>query len=218
MAVELPQVHLVTIDNVAIEACLFALQRTRAQICPAHWTHFSPDYFGPDKGLDCVQRLMWHEVYKDSRTCSHILFIQYDGWVLNGSLWQDSWLQYDYIGAPWPWQAEGRNIGNGGFSLRSVRLMKFLAENAGEFPVETPEDLILGDKYRPCLEQLGFIWAPTSVAREFSFEREDWRPTFGFHGIFNIPKVLLREDWLTWKANANDYIRGKIEWQEVKDL
>ena len=33
---------------------------------------------------------------------SHCLLIQSDGFVLFPDKWDDSWLDYDYIGAPWP--------------------------------------------------------------------------------------------------------------------
>ena len=32
---------------------------------------------------------------------SHCLLIQADGFVINPNKWDDSWLEYDYIGAPW---------------------------------------------------------------------------------------------------------------------
>ena len=48
----------------------------------------------------------------------YALFIQYDGFVLNGELFSEQFLNWDYIGAPWPHFRE-HNVGNGGFSLRS---------------------------------------------------------------------------------------------------
>src|SRR3990167_11294478 len=33
---------------------------------------------------------------------SHALLIHADGYVINPDLWNPDWLQYDYIGAPWP--------------------------------------------------------------------------------------------------------------------
>src|SRR5690606_38567414 len=32
-------------------------------------------------------------------TTSHVLIIQHDGYVLDGSIWSDAFLEYDYIGA-----------------------------------------------------------------------------------------------------------------------
>ena len=37
---------------------------------------------------------------------SHCLLIQSDGFVIFPHQWDDTWLEYDYIGAPWP-LAEG---------------------------------------------------------------------------------------------------------------
>src|SRR5688572_9215728 len=39
---------------------------------------------------------------------SHILLVQYDGYVLDASAWTDEFLKYDYIGAPWTY-TDGRN-------------------------------------------------------------------------------------------------------------
>ena len=39
----------------------------------------------------------------------HVLICQYDGFVLNHLAWKDSYLKYDYIGAPW---SDG-TVGNG---------------------------------------------------------------------------------------------------------
>ena len=58
---------------------------------------------------------------------SHCLLIQADGFVLNPSRWQNQFLEYDYIGAPWPEKLTLRpskkildmkknQVGNGGFS------------------------------------------------------------------------------------------------------
>ena len=54
----------------------------------------------------------------------HALCIQWDGFVVNGGGWQPEFLEYDYIGAVWPHFTDGHNVGNGGFSLRSRRLLR----------------------------------------------------------------------------------------------
>ena len=57
------------------------------------------------------------------------LIVQHDGYVINPEIWDDNFLQYDYIGAPWKkniyFDFFGSNIrvGNGGFSLRSKKLL-----------------------------------------------------------------------------------------------
>jgi hypothetical protein len=64
----------------------------------------------------------------------YIMFVQYDGFPVNLHHWTDDFLNYDYIGAPWYFHdryitSVSKNkfppkVGNGGFSLRSMKLMK----------------------------------------------------------------------------------------------
>lgn len=69
---------------------------------------------------------------------SYVLIIQYDGFILNPDAWTDEFLEYDYIGAPW-WYTDDCNVGNGGFSLRSKKLLEILAND--DSILEThPED------------------------------------------------------------------------------
>jgi len=123
-------------------------------------------------------------------TTSHALFIHYDSWVLDTGMWDNDFLKYDYIGAPW-WYTDGLNVGNSGFCIRSVALMKHIAENPDMFPMVMPEDGYLCRQYRTKMPQ--FIWATQEAAERFSFERVrkaiDSRH-FGFHGLFNWPFVL----------------------------
>ena len=49
---------------------------------------------------------------------SHVLIVQWDGFILRPDLWNSCFLDYDYIGAVWP-QFSQPKVGNGGFSLRS---------------------------------------------------------------------------------------------------
>tara|TARA_Y100000310_G_C20448450_1_gene699556 strand:+ start:131 stop:898 length:768 start_codon:yes stop_codon:yes gene_type:complete len=69
-----------------------------------------------------------------------VMTIQRDGYPINLSAWHDEYLNYDYVGAPWNW-ASGREVhcpigqcvGNGGFSIRSKKLMLDAAECAAEY-------------------------------------------------------------------------------------
>lgn len=54
----------------------------------------------------------------------HVLIVQRDGWVLNASSWRDEWLSLDYTG---PLFVQYDKVGSGGFSLRSRRLMRYMA-------------------------------------------------------------------------------------------
>lgn len=114
----------------------------------------------------------------------YMLIVQSDGYILNGHVWDESWKQYDYIGAPWL-QTDGYNVGNGGFSFRSLKLMLWASK---EFKAYHPEDSVICRVYRPLAEANGFKFAPVEVADKFSFElREPCQPTFGFHAYFHKP-------------------------------
>jgi len=121
-------------------------------------------------------------------TDSHVLIIQWDSFILHPELWADEFLQYDYIGAVWPHHPD-TPVGNGGFSLRSVKLLEAL-----ESPTITkrhPEDFCICVDNKATLEnQFGIRFAPTNIAEQFAVERSDWQPAFGFHGFFNFGKVL----------------------------
>jgi hypothetical protein len=121
-------------------------------------------------------------------TGSHVLVIQWDSFILHPDLWAKDFLQYDYIGAVWPHHPD-TPVGNGGFSLRSVRLLEAL-----ESPTITkrhPEDFCICVDNKATLEnQFGNRFAPTNVAEQFAVERSEWHPAFGFHGFFNFYRAL----------------------------
>lgn len=126
------------------------------------------------------------ELYKYFDT-DHVLVIQHDGYVLNGDCWKDEFYEYDYIGAPWIYE-HNRNIGNGGFSLRSKRLCHILSADL-LINVTHPEDQSIGILYRNYLEQHYAIKFPSEeLADCFSFElKTPISKTFGFHGRFHEP-------------------------------
>ena len=125
------------------------------------------------------------------------LIIQYDGMAANGIAWKDEFYDYDYIGAPWPdhfsWIKSTEKVGNGGFSLRSAKLLNALKDdvivvhaNDARF---NAEDSVIGQGYKTYLNtKHGIKYAPTKLANQFSHE---WcnpsGETFGFHGVWNVP-------------------------------
>lgn len=126
----------------------------------------------------------------------YALIIQHDGYVLNGDSWDESFLDYDYTGAAWLEQ-DGFNIGNGGFSLRSKRLLDAVAHDDFIQMNHTAEDVLICRIYRPYLEsRYGIKFANEEIADKFSFElREPICSTFGFHGKFHQPykeTVIIR--------------------------
>ncbi|MCC6295742.1 MAG: tetratricopeptide repeat protein [Pseudomonadales bacterium] len=116
----------------------------------------------------------------------HVLLIQWDGYVVNPTAWSDDFLRHDYIGARWGFHQDAHCVGNGGFSLRSRRLLEALQDP--DIDRFEPEDLMICREYRPLLESRhGIRFAPPDVADRFSFETTypQGRP-LGFHGLFNL--------------------------------
>jgi hypothetical protein len=82
---------------------------------------------------------------------THCLVAQWDGHLLDAERWQDAFLDYDYIGASWPQFDDGHDVGNGGFSLRTRRLMDLCRDPA--FVPAHPEDVAIGRTNRAWLEE-----------------------------------------------------------------
>jgi len=119
---------------------------------------------------------------------SHVLVIQWDSFVIHPQLWNDEFLQYDYIGPVWPHHPE-TPVGNGGFSLRSKRLLQAIQQPG--FIKKHPEDYCICVDNKPFLEkECGIQFAPIEVAEQFAVERSEWHDAFGFHGFFNFAFVL----------------------------
>ena len=118
------------------------------------------------------------------------IVLQYDGFVLNGKKFLNSFLDFDYIGAPWP-HFDCHKVGNGGFSLRSKKLMNALQPMLSEKDFRLPEDIVICRKYRPLLELKSKIkFATVNVAEKFSKELKiNQTTTFGFHGYKLLPLV-----------------------------
>ena len=107
------------------------------------------------------------------------LIIQHDGFVVNSAMWTDEFLNYDYIGAVW-WHV-GNRVGNGGFSLRSKKLLQIGKElNITEY---NPEDKIICISQREAYENRGCKFAPFEIANKFSIENSHYQGQFGFHGF-----------------------------------
>lgn len=117
------------------------------------------------------------------------LLVQYDGYVKNPNKWTEEFLQYDYIGARWWWRHEYR-IGNGGFSMRSKKLLDSVKTlyNSGSMERYHPEDDMIGGSWRIPLQEMGVILAPEDVCYKFSVEGEPYTGQFGWHGY--LPNLM----------------------------
>lgn len=119
-----------------------------------------------------------------------VLLIQDDGFVINPEFWDDEFLNFDYIGAMWrdvPDVFRGVRVGNGGFSLRSKKLLKIAKENCPAVGIN--EDVSICVYHRNIFTNNNIKFAPMRLAKKFSFETHideypflDYKKTFGFHG------------------------------------
>ena len=123
----------------------------------------------------------------------HVLVVQYDGFILHADCFEPEFLQHDYIGAPWPGPGAAQ-VGNGGFSLRSKRLVNAVARLPYDSNAEA-EDLFICRTARPLLEAHAKCrFAPLPLAQRFSVEYPAVpHRTFGFHGIFHLPAVYRHD-------------------------
>ena len=138
---------------------------------------------------------------------SHVLVIQWDSFVIHPELWTNSFLTYDYIGAVWPHHPTTA-VGNGGFSLRSVKLLQAMKKPG--FVKRHPEDYcICVDNKEFLAQECGIRIAPTGVAEQFAVERSPWHPSFGFHGFFNFGHVLSDAELTAFiKMLPENYLSG----------
>jgi hypothetical protein len=148
---------------------------------------------------------------------SHVLVIQWDSFIIHPELWTDDYLKYDYIGAVWPHHPK-TPVGNGGFSLRSVKLLDALL--SPQVPKRHPEDICICIDNRERLEkEFDIRFAPTLVAEKFAVERGDWYPAFGFHGFFNFARALNNEQLSHFLGILPDEYLGAVDTYDlINDL
>lgn len=144
------------------------------------WIKIEPIKQMPFDYNHCLLNIMPHVA-----TQQWNLVIQTDGYPCNWPGWTDEFLEYDYIGAVWPW--EQQSVGNGGFSLRSRRLLDALLALDWTEWKHHPEDAVIGRHCRHQLETQGQVrFAPPELADRFSIEWNMSSPwmgkSFGFHG------------------------------------
>jgi hypothetical protein len=128
---------------------------------------------------------------------SHVLVVQDHAVILHPEMWEDSFLQWDYIGAPWFPRPEYISVstnelvrqGNGGFRLTSQKMMRL--PKILDLPVVydrgfSCDDGLFVSLYRKTFLEHGIKYAPVEVAARFSYELdvpENMHLTkfFGYH-------------------------------------
>jgi hypothetical protein len=150
---------------------------------------------------ECTSIGIWNErIIKDLPRyidTEFALLIHADGYVINPHLWRDKWLEYDYIGAPWPLPQDDysyrdefgviQRIGNG-VSLRSKKLMELAAARPMKYRYgNNNEDGHICCWNRRWLRIAGCEFAPLEEAIHFSKEHEIPEnvglETFAFHQV-----------------------------------
>jgi glycosyltransferase involved in cell wall biosynthesis len=160
------------------------------------------------KNKDDYSKFMAYNLcdYIDSEYC---LIVHNDAYVLHPEKWDKAFFKYDYLGAPWPknlhYTNEGVNVrvGNGGFSLRSKRMLNILNDLNLPFTDNGTgfynEDGIMCVYYRKQLEDAGIKFASVELAARFSheFDCEESVPSpFGFHNFKTTSRYKLFKDAL----------------------
>lgn len=216
--ISLPQVTLCAVSSVNVAATLRALETCLAQVDVAAALLLTDSPIQSDHpGITIVPiaPVTSSRAYSDFMLTqlvnhvgtSHCLTIQWDGHVLDTARWCPDFLDYDYIGASWPQFSDGHDVGNGGFSLRSRRLMELCSDPA--FHPSHPEDVAIGRINRAWLEAKGMRFAPRALADRFAAERSgDVSASFGYHGAWLMPQALGIEAFWTLYRELDD--RGTI--------
>jgi len=150
-------------------------------------------------------RFMIKEIYKYVNT-SHYLFIDSDGFVINGNLWNDEFLKYDYIGAPWIYslhiftnvvdekikqrpREQINLVGNGGFTLRSKKLANEMLNCLDDR--FQPEDVYICQNNYDYFISKDIKFAPITIANIFAQDPLlNLSSTFGFHGNKEYIKTI----------------------------
>ena len=167
----------------------------------------------PLKSVDMYNQMIFQNLHKYFET-SHCLIVQADSFVVNSDLWKKEFLDFDYIGGPWPNKIEVKPdlilnleknpVGNGGFSLRSRKLVETTSKidfQSLNFPMKAEDVVICHYLYQKMIDN-GIRFAPPKLAAQFSMENVDHlygqnvNTVFGFHGKhlrdYFMKKYVLR--------------------------
>lgn len=213
----LPDVTLVCVDTRTPKQALEAMHKCMSQIDFGRAIFFGNEFERPDAmlsdgiefiGIPALQsigeysRFVLHGLLPHIHT-KHCLIVQWDGFVVDASMWRNDFLSVDYIGPPWYRKGQSIGVGNGGFSLRSRRLLEALAQ----FPCDgdDAEDDVICKHLRPDLiARFGIQFASADMAAQFGIEQGPRRPTFGFHGIEHFAWVFSEPELEAWLSVAPD--------------
>jgi hypothetical protein len=190
--ISLPNVTLLAVSSIEIPATIKALQISSEKINFAKIVLVSD--VKPDNLPDSIEYAYYPKItcshdfdvfaiehlgeYFDT---SHVLLVQYHGFVIHPELWDNEWLKFDFIGAGWEQRKEFISlstgtmvrVGNGGFSLRSKKLydtMKKLGLKCVYDRSFSNDDGLINSLFRKTLLENGINYPTVEVAARFSYE------------------------------------------------
>ena len=193
---ELPQITLIALTNKDYEGHEKAARLASEEI---KWGGVKIIVDGKIKSIDDWNYKIIYELHHYVQTPFALLF-HADGYPIHPSAWRDEFLDYDYIGAPWPLPQDSYSyrdetgelyrVGNS-VSIRSKRILELpssLRLPWRSYYGNTNEDGFLCVHNRKILEAHGCRYAPLDCARYFSREHsipenEGIEKTFAFHSI-----------------------------------
>lgn len=197
MASKISVVIIDTHENKILPRC--AIERTLQCTSIGQIYTFSDEPFFPGANfikIPKIQHIQEYEKWMLGDILQHVnedfLVIQWDGFVLNPQRWQEQFRDFDYIGAPHTINSV-LQVGNGGFSFRSIKLMEAVAtlrNSIDQSTREFPEDVLITIKWREELERLGISFPPLELASQFAFQEgtlHDRSNIFGFHSPWCFP-------------------------------
>ncbi|MCM1146128.1 MAG: hypothetical protein NC321_03075 [Clostridium sp.] len=174
--------------------------------------------------IDAFNYKMVYEL-ADYIDTDYVLLVHYDGFVVNPESWRDEFLDYDYIGSPWPLpendyayrDAKGNisRVGNS-VSIRSKRLLQFPRQAHLKWEQMEDgnynEDTFLCCKYKNRIEDAGMKFAPIEVAKYFGHEHM-------IPEIEDVEKPFVFHKWWGRNAKYPHFVNPwKVRWQKVKDV
>lgn len=204
-AVNIPSVSLVAIACTKVPETIEAMRKCQAQMEFNRSILFTHEDIQPE-GIDIIKvdkldykgynefvaMKLWQYIGAD-----YVLLVQNDGMITDVSKWTDEFFKHDYIGSPWPIPEDDKTyrtpsgrlvrVGNGGFSLRSRKLLRAPTILGLEFTDNGTgfwhEDGNLCVYHRETLEKNGIKFAPVELAAQFGTELTvpETRKSFGGH-------------------------------------
>lgn len=192
---KLPQITLIALTSKDFEGHKRALDKSCEGI---KWGRVKIIWDESIKSIDDWNHAIIYDLHKYVDT-DYAMLIHADGYVINPKSWRDEFLEYDYVGAPWPLpqddysyrtpEGELIRVGNS-VSLRSKRILELPSKLGLEWKSyygNTNEDGFLCCHNRKILEENGCRFAPLEVAKHFSKEHEIPEniglSTFAFHSL-----------------------------------